>query len=163
MSNSRSGKKLLASTKKDPAFLINGFTYWKEATTAFQRHQASMCHREATEALINLPKQVQGDIGELLNKEHLAAKAHNRKMFLIILESIRFLARQGLPLRGHLSDADSNFIQILHLQGRVAFPEIENRNRNRNRNRNYLYNVASYINYFYLNCNHTCTYIITHT
>ena len=101
-------KKLLASTKKDPAFLIKGFTYWKEATTAFQKHQASMCHKEATEALIHLPQQVQGDIGELLNKEHLAAKAHNRKMFLVILESIRFLARQGFPLRGHLSDADSN-------------------------------------------------------
>ena len=118
-------KKLLASTKKHPAFLNKGFTYWKEATTAFQKHQASKYHREAVEALIHLPEQVQGDIGELLNKEHLAAKAHNRKMFLIILESIRFLARQGLPLRGHLSDADSNFIQILHFQGRVAVPEIE--------------------------------------
>ena len=70
-----------------------------------------MCHKEATEALIHLPQQVQGDIGELLNKEHLAAKVHNRKMFLVILESIQFLSRQGLLLRGHLSDADSNFIQ----------------------------------------------------
>ena len=30
-------RKLLASTKKDPAFLTKGFTYWKEATTAFER------------------------------------------------------------------------------------------------------------------------------
>ena len=29
--------KVLASTKKDPAFLTKGFTYWKEATTAFKR------------------------------------------------------------------------------------------------------------------------------
>ena len=52
-----------------------------------------MCHKEATEALIHLPQQVQGDISELLNKDHLAAKAHYRKIFLVILESIWFLAR----------------------------------------------------------------------
>jgi len=33
--------KLKASTKKDPAFLSKGFIYWKEATTAFKKHQAS--------------------------------------------------------------------------------------------------------------------------
>ena len=33
--------KLIASTKKDPAFLTKGFTYWKEATTAFKKHEAS--------------------------------------------------------------------------------------------------------------------------
>ena len=36
--------KLLASTKKDPAFLTKGFTYWKEVTTAFKKHEASQCH-----------------------------------------------------------------------------------------------------------------------
>ena len=37
--------KLIASTKKDPVFLTKGFTYWKrdwkEATTAFKKHEAS--------------------------------------------------------------------------------------------------------------------------
>ena len=28
-------KKFLASKKREPAFITNGFTYWKEATTAF--------------------------------------------------------------------------------------------------------------------------------
>ena len=45
-------EKLLASTKSDPAFISSGYTYWKEGTTAFKRHQASACHREANEALI---------------------------------------------------------------------------------------------------------------
>ena len=50
--------KLLASTKKDPAFITKGFVYWKEATTAFQKYQSSKCHQEAIEALIHLSKQV---------------------------------------------------------------------------------------------------------
>jgi len=32
--------KLLASSKKDAAFLSKGYIYWKEATTAFKKHQA---------------------------------------------------------------------------------------------------------------------------
>ena len=47
--------KLLASTKHDPAFISSGYTYWKVATTAFKRHQASAFHREANEALVMLP------------------------------------------------------------------------------------------------------------
>ena len=54
--------KLLASTKCNPAFISSGYTYWKEATTAFKRHQASACHREANEALVMLPQQIRGDI-----------------------------------------------------------------------------------------------------
>ena len=71
--------KLLASTKKDPAFITKDFTYWKDATTAFQKHQGSKCHQEATEALILLPRQIQGDIGEMLNHEHQAEKANIEK------------------------------------------------------------------------------------
>ena len=33
--------KLLASSKKDAAFLSKGYSYWKEVTTAFKEHQAS--------------------------------------------------------------------------------------------------------------------------
>ena len=61
--------KLLASTKKDPFFLTKGFTYWKEVTTVFKKHEASQCHKETNEAINLLPKQV-GDIGEMLSKKH---------------------------------------------------------------------------------------------
>ena len=43
-------EKYLASTKRDPAFITTGYTYWKEAVTAFKRHANSTCHREAIEA-----------------------------------------------------------------------------------------------------------------
>ncbi len=69
--------KFVASTKRDPAFISKGYTYWKEATSAFNKHQASDCHREANEALIVLPKQIRGDIGELLSQQHQEEKATN--------------------------------------------------------------------------------------
>ena len=54
-------KKFLPSTKRDPAFISKGNTYWKDATTAFSTHLASRCQKEAVEAL-ELPKQT-GDVG----------------------------------------------------------------------------------------------------
>ncbi len=96
--------------------------YWKEATTAFHKHQSSQCHREANEALILLPKQT-CDVGELLSREHQEEKASNRKMLLKVLQNLRFLARQGLPLRGH-DDTDGNFIQLMHLRS-VDCPEVQ--------------------------------------
>ena len=91
--------KLLASTKKDPAFLMKGFTYWKEATTTFKKHEASQCHKEANEAINLLPKQV-GDIGEMLCKKHSDQKVANREVFLRIFLNLRFLTRQSLAQRG---------------------------------------------------------------
>ena len=78
---------LLKSSKRDPAFNTKGFTYWKDGTTAFKKHQTSDCHLEATEALL-LSKQVLGDVGELLSLAHREEKAANRRIFVIILQSI---------------------------------------------------------------------------
>ena len=108
-------KKFLASTKREPAFVSRGFTYWKEATTAFKKHQSSDCHKEATEAIVSLPQQVR-DIRELLSDAHREQKATNKRMLLKILQCIRFLAHQGLPLRGVGADVDSNLRQLLELQ-----------------------------------------------
>ena len=61
--------KFLISTRREPSFVSLGFSNWKVATTAFRKHQASECHKEATEALVALPKQV-CDVGELLSVAH---------------------------------------------------------------------------------------------
>ena len=115
--------KFLSSTKRDPAFISKGFTYWKEATGAFKKHQESRCHREATEALVVLPKHV-SDVGEVLDKQHKEEKATNRRILLKILQNIKFLSRQGLPLRHNsLGEIDSNFTQLLLLQS-LDMPEI---------------------------------------
>ncbi len=50
--------------------------------------------------------------GTLLSRQHAQEMATNRKMFLKILACMKFLARQGLPFRGH-DDSVGNFSQIL--------------------------------------------------
>ena len=105
--------KFLASTKRDQAFINRGYTNWKDATKAFISHLGSRCHKEAI-AVRALAKQT-GDVGERLSTEHEQQKAENRAMFRRILQNMRFLAQQGLPLRGHGDGNDSNFTQLLQL------------------------------------------------
>ena len=91
---SQTREKVLASTKHELAFISTGFAYWKEATTAFEKHQASTAHHKAVESFMLLPSQIQGDIGERCNQSHKEAKKANRRMFMHILQNIRYLARQ---------------------------------------------------------------------
>ena len=58
------------------------------------------------------------DVGELLSEEHKKEKVENCAMLLRIVSNIRFLCRQGLPLRGHGDGSDSNFMQTLRFQGK---------------------------------------------
>ena len=66
--------------------------------------------------MIRIPATTK-DIGEQLSQQHAKEKEENRKMFLKILSSIRYLARQGLPLRGDGDEQDGNFLQLLKLKG----------------------------------------------
>ena len=87
-------KKFLSSKKREPAFIFKGYTYWKEDTTAFKKHQTSDCHCEAVEVLLVLP-QCTKDIAELQSTEHAAQKTLNHHMFMIILNNLRFLVCQA--------------------------------------------------------------------
>ena len=42
----------------------------------------------------------------------------NRKCLIKIIETIQFLGRQGLALRGDESDENSNFMQLLKLRSK---------------------------------------------
>ena len=107
-------KKYKSSTKHDPAFISKGFTNWKDATVAFNKHLKSDCHKEGVE-IDELPKKT-GDVGEKLSTEHKKEKELNREMFRRILQNICYLARQGLALKGHDNGANSNFTQLLRLR-----------------------------------------------
>ena len=108
--------KFLTSSKREQTFISVGFTWWKDATIAFRKHQSSTCHKEATEAIITLPKLMKCGIGEAISSKIKEEVAISRKMLLVILQNLRYLARQGLPLRGSDGDVDSNFIQLLLLR-----------------------------------------------
>ena len=96
--------------------MSKGFCNWKNATSLIPKHQQSSCHREAVEVLITLPVTTK-DGGEQLVQQHSKEKEYNREMLLKIMSSIRYLARQGLALRGDGDEDDGNFLQLLKLKG----------------------------------------------
>ena len=51
----------------------------------------------------------------MLPSQHAHQKKQNRECLLKIISNLKFLARQGLPLRGDGSEADSNFMQLMKL------------------------------------------------
>ena len=55
------------------------------------------------------------DVGELLSTAHASEKESNRKYLQKVAQTLRYLARQGLPLRGDGGEIDSNFAQLLLL------------------------------------------------
>eukprot|EP00731_Ephydatia_muelleri_P027422 Em0019g295a len=88
--------RIKTSKNAATAFVTSGFCNWKDATVAFSKHLQSKSHIEAVEAVITLPKQTK-DVGAQLSIAHKAEKEEARDMLQIILSSVRFLARQGLP------------------------------------------------------------------
>ena len=104
----------LKATNKDVAFIIKGFTNWKDATDCFRRHEQSKCHSESLELMVKLPNAVH-DIGEALSNAHALGKSTNRKILLKILQNTQFLTRQGIALQGH-DEKESNFLQLFKLR-----------------------------------------------
>jgi len=100
----------------DPAFISSGFYNWKDASVKLKTHETFKCHLEAVEKIFKLPNTTE-DIAEVLSRQHKQEKMERRHCFLKVLSSIRFLARQGLPLHSDDTEDNSNLIQLLKLQG----------------------------------------------
>ena len=113
--------KRMTAKRVDPSFVQKGFSYWKDATIAFKKHESSECHKEAVQVMISLPATCP-HVGEMLSSQHAQQKMENRECLLKVLANLKFLARQGLPLRGDGDDSDSNFIQLLKLRARDDKP-----------------------------------------
>eukprot|EP00731_Ephydatia_muelleri_P008502 Em0004g840a len=119
------GKLSLASGNiKDSPFVCGGFSNWKDATVAFARHEQTTTHKKAVEVLVTIPETTR-DIGEMLSTAHAEGKKISGQCLVTIAENIRFLARQGIALRGDEDEKDSNFIQLLHLLA-IKQPELIN-------------------------------------
>ena len=104
-------------------FVEEGFSNWKKALQRFVGHEKSELHKEAIIKLAAKSGAV--DISVQLSKSHDKETRNNRTMFLKLLECIRFLARQGLPFRGHHEDSvafEGNLYQLLLLQAKDSQP-----------------------------------------
>ena len=58
----------------------------------------------------------------MIDENEKKRKELNRHIFLGILETLQYLTREGLAMRGNDGDK-SNFIQLLRLQSKI-FPEL---------------------------------------
>ena len=75
------------------------FSNWKDGVARIRKHVQSDHHTEAHSALYILSNQTK-DIDELLDIGHASKKPGNWKILLTVLQNVRFLAKQGFPLRG---------------------------------------------------------------
>ena len=103
-------RHLITSAKVEQRFISEGYTNWKEANQRFKNHQESECHKEAMLRL-NINKECK-DVGKVFSEKEASDQEKNRKSLIKILSDIRYLGRQGIPLRGSDDDANSNFNQL---------------------------------------------------
>ena len=108
---------LTFSKRLNYAFVNVGFCNWKKALEKFAEHEKSDMHKEAFSKIMSRRKgiSIQSQLATQQEKDrHL-----NRSMFLKVIESVLFLARQGLPFRGHHdagSSLEGNLLQLLLLR-----------------------------------------------
>ena len=101
----------------EDAFISMGFSNWKLATSVFQQHELSNCHKEAVEKIITLPATTSDGV-EMLCKAHAQEKSENRQVLLKILLNLRFLVNQACAIRGDGNNKhNDNFIQLFKLRG----------------------------------------------
>jgi len=94
----------------EPAFITKGFRNWRKAIEKFDTHQVSDFHRSAVNQ-----GQANTSVSALLVKGNKDRQSFARRMLLMLMTSLRFLARQGLAVRGH-EDKNGNFEQLLLLR-----------------------------------------------
>ena len=99
------------STKGDDAFVRSGFSRWKNALECFAKHEASSTHREAMMKLQNVASV---NIGAILDSKRKEQQLRRQEMLQKHLSSVRYLARQGLALRGH-EESEGNMLQLLQM------------------------------------------------
>ena len=105
--------QLTLSKNAEDAFISVGFDNWKRATTAFEQHRQSKCHKES---VLKWNHHLKGtSIQVQLNKQVGLEQQKNLHCLEVIFSSIEYLARQGLPLRGH-EDQRGNFYQLIKLR-----------------------------------------------
>ena len=102
-------------SKGESAFVSRGYSNWKDAIMVYKKHEGSDCHKSSIEAIVTLPLQCK-DIGEQLSNQVASEKRDNRQCLLKVLSNLRYLARQGIAIRGDGDESNSNFMQLLRLR-----------------------------------------------
>ena len=97
----------------DEAFVRNGFNNWKKAHERFTKHEKSNSHKESVYKIHQM--KISAGIGAQLDQQMKENQQLHHRILLKQLSSLRFLARQGLAVRGH-EQIEGNLIQLLLLR-----------------------------------------------
>lgn len=106
---------LSLTTQNEDTFTHKGFVNWKKAMERFDKHEKSACHNHAVYQVQQLNKP---SVCAQLSEYKLSEQAINRSCLVQLFSSIRFLARQALPFRGHLEE-NGNYCQLLTLMAQT--------------------------------------------
>jgi len=107
-------QKLIHLSKcAEGCFMYEGFRNWKKALEKFKAYESSSAHRHAIQQLQHLKSSE--PIESMLSSQVQNDQQNARKCLHIVFTTLRFLARQGLAIRGHETD-EGNFMQLLKLR-----------------------------------------------
>ena len=99
------------SAAADVVFVTRGYQNWKDATAAFRKHESSSSHKQAVEQVVTIPS-THCDVGQYLSTFLALERKENCVCFLKVMSTLKFLAHQGLTLRGDgVGELDSNFLK----------------------------------------------------
>ena len=99
------------STKGDDAFVKSGFSRWKYALERFAKHEAASAHKEA---VLKIKSAASVSTGAILDARMKEQQLQRQRALQKHLSSSRYLARQGLALRGH-DEKEGNMMQLLQM------------------------------------------------
>ena len=85
------------SSKQEKAFTVDGFGNWKKALQRFKEHESSQGHKESMEKHILMR---QPSVASQLTTQLKTSQALHRRLLEKEISSIKYLLRQGMPLRG---------------------------------------------------------------
>jgi hypothetical protein len=89
---------LTFNKKHDDAFITRGFSNWKKGKEKLKEHECSQTHKDA---LMKWPSMQRPSVSVLVMSTLQRDQETRRQLFMHQLDSLRFLLRQGLAVRGH--------------------------------------------------------------
>lgn len=95
------------------AFVITGFSDWKNAVKKFKSHECSQNHRKAAIAVV--ARRNDSSVSGVISKQTQQSRVDARFCLYKSFETIKFLAVQDIPMRGH-KESESNFLQLIKLR-----------------------------------------------
>ena len=96
---------------REDAYTSKGFSSWKKAPQCFVEHQQTHCHKSAASYHVVIPKYK--DLGEMTNDKIVNVCEKERKYLLHLIRCLRYLARQGIALKGN--ESNDNFTLLMTL------------------------------------------------